>query len=108
MHGEERTMNRIEETRKSVWFKPDLTQSNTLSSKKNSMMYSTYFDIKRETEFNKSLSKNSSTVSNNSKIITEKTRIRDNRQRINCDFINGIEERKKNSVYNFELPKISS
>ena len=41
-------------------------------------------------------------------MLTEKTRIRDNRKKINNEFRNGIEERKKNSLYHFELPKIQS
>ena len=41
-------------------------------------------------------------------MITEKTRIRDNRKRINHEFSKNLEERKKASLYNFELPKIQS
>ena len=47
-------------------------------------------------------------MSNNSKMLTEKTRIRDNRKKINNNFQNEIEVRKKKCVYNFELPKIQS
>ena len=62
------------------------------------MTYDSYFDAKRENSFHdKSLGLNSSSISNNSKMITEKTRIRDNRKRTNDEFGKHMEERKKKS-----------
>ena len=73
LHGEERTMDRIETTKKSVWLKPDLTASSDFAlTKKNSMLYSTYFDLMRQssTSNTTSMMRNQSCMANNSKLIT--------------------------------------
>lgn len=49
---------------------------------------------------------NDSTISDNSKLLTQKTRIRENRQKFHAHFHELIEKRKKVEGMSFRLPKL--
>ena len=75
------------------------------------MLYSTYFDLMRKSSdgtMTRSLFRNQSNISKNSQLITEKSRIRGNRDKMSLSFKKNLEQRKKTSLYNFELPKLQS
>ena len=67
------------------------------------MLYTTYFDMMRQSTTSKdcTMLRNQSCMSNNSKLITEKTRIRNNRDKMNSSFRNSLDKRKKSTPFAF-------
>jgi hypothetical protein len=99
IHGEERTNSRISLTKKSVWFKPTETSSSYIPFFKKTT--TSYLNFPHKSSQTTAISRNMSALSNNSKMITEKTRIRDNRKKINRRFQEDIDDRKKKCMYVF-------
>jgi hypothetical protein len=90
LQGIERSIERIEERKKSVWIKPASRREEMTSS------------LRYATSLNTTVK---SSISQNSQLITEKIRIRRNRERIQRSFRKELELRHRESPAKFDLPK---
>ncbi len=90
LQGIERSIERIEERKKSVWIKPVSKREEMTSS------------LRYATSLNTTVK---SSISQNSQLITEKIRIRRNRERIQRSFRKELEVRHRESPAQFDLPK---